>query len=120
MYICENQNGFVLYSSINHSRISVLTYSAKYQIIVYRPGGECNSTIYCSNINCSVKYIGLEALRKVGTIIYNPEYGWGKSSRSTDLGRPVDRRPNFCVDLLYSHRSSPVCDVNQDRAFHNH
>ena len=69
MYICENQNGFVLYSSINHSRISVFTYSAKYQIIVYRPGGECNSTIYCSNINCSVKDIGLEALRKVGTII---------------------------------------------------
>ena len=69
MYICENQNGFVLYSSINHSRISVFTYSAKYQIIVYCPGGECNSTIYCSNINCSVKDIGLEALRKVGTII---------------------------------------------------
>ena len=65
MYICENQNGFVLYSSINLSRISVFTYSAKYQIIVYRPGGECNSTIYCSNINCSVKDIGLEALRKV-------------------------------------------------------
>ena len=62
MYICENQNGFVLYSSINHSMISVFTYSAKYQIIVYRPGGECNSTIYCSNINCSVK-------DKVGTII---------------------------------------------------
>ena len=35
MYVCENQNGFVLYSSINHSRISVFTYSAKYQIIVY-------------------------------------------------------------------------------------
>ena len=69
MYICENQNGFVLYSSINHSRISVFTYSAKYQIIVYRPDGKCNSTIYCSNINCSVKDIGLEALRKVGTII---------------------------------------------------
>ena len=69
MYICENQNRFVLYSSINHSRISVFTYSAKYQIIVYRPGGECNSTIYCSNTNCSVKDIGLEALRKVGTII---------------------------------------------------
>ena len=69
VYICENQNGFVLYSSINHSRISVFTYSAKYQIIVYRPGGEFNSTIYCSSINCGVKDIGLEALRKVGTII---------------------------------------------------
>ena len=33
------------------------------------------------------------------------EYGWGRSSRSTDNGRPVDRRPNFCVDQLYSHRS---------------
>ena len=92
MYICENQNGFVLYSSINHSRISVFTYSAKYQIIVYRPGGECNSTIYCSNINCSVKDIGLEALRKVETII------------RPGLPTSVDRRPNFCVDLLYSHR----------------
>ena len=69
MYICENQNGFVLYSRINHSRISVLTYTAKYKIIVYRPGGYCNSTIYCSNINCSIKDIGLEALRKVGTVI---------------------------------------------------
>ena len=69
MYICENQNGFVLYSSINHRRISVFTYSAKYQIRVYRPGGECNSTIYCSKINCSVKDNRLEALRKVGTII---------------------------------------------------
>ena len=69
MYICENQNGFVLLSSINHRRISVFTYSAKYQIRVYRPGGECNSTIYCSNINCSVKDNGLEALRKVGTTI---------------------------------------------------
>ena len=69
MYICENQNGFVLYSSINHRIISVFTYSAKYQNRVYRPGGECNSTIYCSNINCSVKDKGLEALRKVGTII---------------------------------------------------
>ena len=47
----------------------MFTYSAKYQIILYRPGGECNSIIYCSNINCSVKDIGLEALRKVGTII---------------------------------------------------
>ena len=47
----------------------MFTYSAKYQIRVYRPGGECNSTIYCSNINCSVKDNGLEALRKVGTII---------------------------------------------------
>ena len=69
MYICENQNGFVLLSSINHRRISVFTYSAKYQIRVYRPGGECNSTIYCSNINYSVKDNGLEALRKVGTTI---------------------------------------------------
>ena len=46
----------------------MFTYSAKYQIIVYRPGGECNSTIYWSNINCIVKDIGLEVLRKVGTI----------------------------------------------------
>ena len=59
MYLCKKQYGFVLYSRINHSRISVFTYSAKYQIIVYRPGDECNSTIYCSNINCSVKDSGL-------------------------------------------------------------
>ena len=69
MYICENQNGFVLLSSINHRRISVFTYSAMYQSRVYRPGGECNSTKYCSNINCSVKDNGLEVLRKVGTTI---------------------------------------------------
>ena len=56
----------------------------------------------CSNINCSAKDIGLEALCKVGTII------------RTELG------VRFCVDLLYSHRLSPVCVVNQDRAFHNH
>ena len=106
MYICENQNGFVLLSSINHRRISVFTYSAKYQIRVYRPGGECNSTIYCSNINCSVKDNGLEAYGK-SELQSGPrsEYGWGRSSRSTDIGRPVDRRPNFCVDQLYSHRS---------------
>ena len=107
MYICENQNGFVLLSSINHRRISVFTYSAKYQIRVYRPGGECNSTIYCSNINCSVKDNGLEALRKVGTIIWTeirvrlgqiiPVYRHWSTL--------VDRRPNFCVDLLNSHRS---------------
>ena len=115
MYICENQNGFVLYSSVNHRRISVFTYSAKYQIIVYRPGGECNSTIYCSNINCRVKDNGLEALRKVGTII-RTENGWGRSSRSTrSTGAPT-----FVWICLYSHRLSPVCVVNQDRAFHNH
>ena len=112
MYICENQNRFVLYSSINHSRISVFTYSARYQIIVYRPGGECNSTIYCSNINCSVKDIGLEALRN-------------RAQNTVGVNHPglptsVDRRPNFCVELFYSHRLSPVCVVNQDRAFHNH
>ena len=87
MYICENQNGFVLLSSINHRRISVFTYSAKYQIRVYRPGGEGNSTIYCSNINYSVKDNGLEALRKVGTTI------------RTEI------RLRFYVDQLYSHRS---------------
>ena len=119
MYICENQNGFVLYSSINHSRISVFTYTAKYQIMVYCLGGECNSTIYCSNINCSVKDIGLEALRKVGTII-RTESTVGANHPGLPTSTSVDRRPNFCVDLLYSHRLSPVYVVNQDRAFHNH
>ena len=94
MYICENQNGFVLYSNINHSRISVFTYSAKYQIIVYRPGGECNSTIYCSNINCSVKDIGLEALRKVGTII-RTEIRVRFGAIHPGLPTSVDRRPNI-------------------------
>ena len=34
-----------------HRRISVFTKSAKYEVSVYRPGGEVNSTIYCSDIN---------------------------------------------------------------------
>ena len=63
-----------------------------------------------------VKDIGLEALRKVGTII--------RTEIRVRLGQiiptSVDRRPNFCVDLLYSHWLSPVCVVNQDHAFHNH
>ena len=49
--IGENQDGFVLLSSVYHRRISVFTKSAKYEVSVYRPGGEVNSTIYCSDIN---------------------------------------------------------------------
>ena len=49
--IGENQDGFALLSSVYHRRISVFTKSAKYEVSVYRPGGEVNSTIYCSDIN---------------------------------------------------------------------
>ena len=52
---------------------------------------------------------------------YNPDRD--QSTVGADhpgLPTSVDRRPNFFVDLLYSHRSSPVCVVNQDRIFHNH
>ena len=51
MYICKNPDGFV------------------YLNIVSRPGGECNSTIYCSDINRSIIVSGLEAIREDGTII---------------------------------------------------
>ena len=34
----------------------------QYEVSVYRPGGEVNSTIYCSDINQRVRYNGLEAL----------------------------------------------------------
>ena len=40
----------------------MFTKSAKYEVSVYRPGGEVNSTIYCSDINYRVRYNGLEAL----------------------------------------------------------
>ena len=39
----------------------MFTKSAKYEVSVYRPGGEVNSTIYCSDIK-RVRYNGLEAL----------------------------------------------------------
>ena len=41
----------MLLLSVYHRRISVFTKSAKYEVSVYRPGGEVNSTIYCSDIN---------------------------------------------------------------------
>ena len=40
----------------------MFTKSAKYEVSVYRPGGEVNSTIYCSDINKRVRYNRLEAL----------------------------------------------------------
>ena len=41
----------------------MFTKSAKYEVSVYRPGGEVNSNnIYCSDINKRVRYNGLEAL----------------------------------------------------------
>ena len=90
----------------------MFTYSAKYQIRVYRPGGECNSTIYCSNINCR---------SPTESRNYNPDRDQSMvGADHPGLPTSVDRRPNFCVDLLYSHRSSPVCVVNQDRTFNNH
>ena len=51
MYICEEPDGFVLLSSVYHIGLRVFTKSAKYLNIVYRPGSECHSTIYCSDIN---------------------------------------------------------------------
>ena len=44
-------NGNNVRSSVYHRRISVFTKSAKYKVSVYRPGGEVNSTIYCSDID---------------------------------------------------------------------
>ena len=49
--ICEELEGFVLLSSVYHIGLSVFTKSAKYLNIVYRPGSECHTTIYCSDIN---------------------------------------------------------------------
>ena len=50
MYICENPDGFVLLSSVYHI-VPEYCISAKYLNIVYSPGNEYNSTIYCSDIN---------------------------------------------------------------------
>ena len=40
----------------------MFTKSAKYEVSVYCPGGEVNSTICCSDINSRIRYNGLEAL----------------------------------------------------------
>ena len=48
MCICKNLDGFVSLQSVFHVGLSV---SAKYNYIVSRSVSECNTTIYCSDIN---------------------------------------------------------------------
>ena len=51
MYICKNLDEFVLLSSVFHVGLSVFALSAKYDFIVSRSTSECNTTIYCSDID---------------------------------------------------------------------
>ena len=70
-------------------------YTAKYNYTVSRSVSECNTTIYCSDINWTIVLGRTETIREDGTIIRT--VGKARPWSSYQIPTPADRSPNNCV-----------------------
>ena len=85
MCVCKNLDGFVLLQSVFHVGLH----------IVSRSVSECNTTIYCSDINWKIVLGRTETIREDGTVIRT--VGKARPWSSYQIPTPADRSPNNCV-----------------------